>query len=102
MLRLYVIACSGLAALSLLIWGLIATYSLRIVFAPARPDESVMGVLIAMAIILLYPVLVIAFGIRSWRYLRLGDDVAAAGPSTLIGVSALALLVAFLSIGTTP
>jgi hypothetical protein len=102
MLRLYVIACSGLAALSLLVWGLVATYSLRLVFAPARPDESALGVLIAMAIILLYPVLVIAFGIRSWRYLRLGDDLAAAGPSTLIGVSALALLALFASVGTAP
>lgn len=102
MLRLYVFACSTLAALSLLVWGLIAASSLRIVFAPARSDESVAGVVIAMAIILLYPVLVIAFGLRSWRYLRLGDDVAAAGPSTLIGVSALALLALFASVGTAP
>ncbi len=102
MLRLYVIACSGLAALSLLAWGLIAAYSLRIVFAPARPDESVTGVLIVMAIILLYPVLVIALGLRSWRFLRRGDAVAASGPSTLIGAAAIALLAIFMSAGTAP
>jgi hypothetical protein len=97
MLRLYVIACSGLAAVSLLVWAMIAASSMRIVLAPARPEESVVGVVIVAAITLLYPVLVIGFGMRSWRYLRLGDYAAASGPSTLIGIPALALLLILMS-----
>ena len=44
-----------------------------------------------------YPVFVGLFGIRSWQFYRTGNYSAAAGPTTLIGLPALAMLVLFVS-----
>lgn len=97
MLRLSVIACGCLAVLSLVPWGLAALVAPDATLAPARPDESMMGVWLASTIVWSYPLFVALFGVRSWRFYRVGDYGAAAGPTTLIGLPALALLMIFLA-----
>jgi hypothetical protein len=97
MLRFYVIACSGLAALSLVPWTLIAVLAPDATLAPPRPEESMMGVWLAFAVVWLYPLFVGLFGMRSWRLYRAGDYGAAAGPTTLIGLPALLVLSIFLA-----
>ena len=97
MLRVYVIACGGLVALSLVPWGIVALLAPDATLAPARPNESMMGVWLAFAIVWSYPLIVALFGMRSWRFYRAGDYGAAAGPTTLLGLPALALLLIFLS-----
>ena len=97
MLRLYVIVCGSLAALSFVPWGLAALLAPDATLAPPRPEESWTGVWLAFAVVWFYPVFVALFGMRSWRFWRTGDYSAAAGPVTLIGLPALALLGLFLA-----
>ena len=97
MLRLYVMACGALAALSLLPWGLVALLRPDAILAPTRPGESATGVMLALAIVWLYPVFVGLFGLRSWQLCRSGNYGAAAGPTTLIGLPALALVLIYLA-----
>ena len=97
MLRFYVISCAILAALSLVPWGLTLLLAPDAVWAPAQPGESLTGVWLAFAMVWAYPVFVGLFGIRSWQFYRTGNYSAAAGPTTLIGLPALAMLVLFVS-----
>lgn len=95
MLRLYVLVCSVVALLSLVPWSLAAMLAPGATQTLAQPGESELGVGLALALIWLYPAFLALFGVRSWRLYRARQYGAAAGPTTLIGLPAVALLIVY-------
>ena len=97
MVRTYVIGCYLFAFVSLVPWLLMA---ITLIPTPGTRDTTpgaATAAVIVGLLMLSYPVWLSVFGVRSWRFFREGDDLNAAGPSTLIGVPALILLLFFVA-----
>jgi hypothetical protein len=92
MMQHYVLACMGVALLSLLPWALVALFPTGAGVGPSRGHDPLPSTLIALGIIWAYPIFLGLFAHRAWSFFREEDYENAAGPATLIAVPALLLV----------